>query len=121
MFNLLFKAPIILTIITSVIFSTSILNSLIPPLIPIAFFVIYTVFFLIIGVIVLVIEPRQDIKGLFIMTLCPFVGIIALDIIISSEPSKYGIMSAAYHAFMVFIFSLIFLSSGSEIKDNYER
>ena len=36
-FNLLFKAPIILTIITSVIFSTSILNSLIPPLIPIAF------------------------------------------------------------------------------------
>ena len=120
-FNLLFKAPIILTIITSVIFSTSILNSLIPPLIPIAFFVIYTVFFLIIGVIVLAIEPCQDIKGLFIMTVCPFVGIIALDIIISSEPSKYGIMSAAYHAFMVFIFSLIFLPSGSAIEDNHER
>ena len=120
-FNLLFKAPIILTIITSVIFSTSILNSLIQPLIPIAFFVIYTVFFLIIGVIVLAIEPCQDIKGLFIMTVCPFVGIIALDIIISSEPSKYGIMSAAYHAFMVFIFSLIFLPSGSAIEDNHER
>jgi membrane protein len=120
-FNLLFKAPIVLTIITSVIFSTSILNSLIPPLIPIAFFVTYTLFFLIIGVIALAIEPRQDIKGLFIMTLCPFIGIIALDIIINLKLSKYGIMSAAYHAFMVFIFSLIFLPSGSDIEDNHER
>lgn len=119
--NLLFKAPIVLTIITSVIFPTSILNSLIPPLIPIAFFVTYTVFFLIIGVIALAIEPRQDIKGLFIMTLCPFVSIIALDIIINLKPSKYGIMSAAYHAFMVFIFSLIFLPSGNDIEDNHER
>ena len=71
--------------------------------------------------IALAIEPRQDIKGLFIMTLCPFIGIIALDIIINLKLSKYGIMSAAYHAFMVFIFSLIFLPSGSDIEDNHER